>query len=312
MGVFLTKCDTMKTRESGKGSQVSFWVCSMRGWRVTMEDTSFVDLSFTPDTSLFCIFDGHGGDEVARFCEHNFSKHLKSNVSFQRKSYKRALKETFLLMDTLMRSDDGKRELLKYKMVGPNQSTEIYTANEKDSKIYSGCTAIVALIVDRKRLFVANAGDCRGLLFKKSGQVLQLNREHKPSDPEELSRIVGAGGVVLNGRIDEILNLSRAIGDLEYKNNFLFEQTDQIISALPDVIEKEIDEDDFGLLLGCDGVYEKLNDFAIRDIIFDRFEDDNSEDKALDDVFDQTVAPALNASFSGYDNMTGILIRFTK
>ena len=37
--------------------------------------------------------------------------------------------------------------------------------------------------------------------------------------PEELERIKGAGGSVFNGRVNGNLNLSRAVGDLEYKKN---------------------------------------------------------------------------------------------
>ncbi len=41
-----------------------------------------------------------------------------------------------------------------------------------------------------------------------------MNREHKPTDPEEYQRIYSAGSIILNGRINENLNLTRALGDL--------------------------------------------------------------------------------------------------
>jgi serine/threonine protein phosphatase PrpC len=50
-------------------------------------------------------------------------------------------------------------------------------------------------------IYVANAGD------------------HKPEDPIELKRIKNAGGTVDYGRVNGNLNLSRAIGDLEYKSS---------------------------------------------------------------------------------------------
>lgn len=46
-----------------------------------------------------------------------------------------------------------------------------------------------------------------------------MNREHKPQDPEENDRIYKSGGVVLKGRINENLNLTRALGDLMLKKN---------------------------------------------------------------------------------------------
>lgn len=46
----------------------------------------------------------------------------------------------------------------------------------------------------------------------------------------------GAGGHVSRvGRVNDNLNLSRAIGDMSYKRNRLRQPKDQIISAEPDV-----------------------------------------------------------------------------
>ncbi len=39
--------------------------------------------------------------------------------------------------------------------------------------------------------------------------------DHKPTDDTEYRRIAGAGGVVLSGRIDGGLAVSRAFGDFE-------------------------------------------------------------------------------------------------
>lgn len=40
----------------------------MQGWRNTMEDAHLADTKNLPDDmSLFGVFDGHGGNEVAEF-----------------------------------------------------------------------------------------------------------------------------------------------------------------------------------------------------------------------------------------------------
>lgn len=44
-----------------------------------------------------------------------------------------------------------------------------------------------------------------------------MSIDHKPDDQIELKRIKAAGGFVADGRVNGNLNLSRAMGDFEYK-----------------------------------------------------------------------------------------------
>lgn len=75
----------------------------------------------------------------------------------------------------------------------------------------SGCTAVVALLVNNK-VFVANAGDSRCIVSKK-GEVVEMSLDHKPEDKLEMDRIKKAGGrVTCDGRVNGGLNLSRALG----------------------------------------------------------------------------------------------------
>jgi len=46
-----------------------------------------------------------------------------------------------------------------------------------------------------------------------------MSIDHKPDNPEEKARIEKAGGFVSDGRVNGNLNLSRALGDLEYKKD---------------------------------------------------------------------------------------------
>jgi len=80
-----------------------------------------------------------------------------------------------------------------------------------------GCTANV-VVVDHelKKLFVANAGDSRCCLGA-GGKCIPLSFDHKPEGEVELKRIIAAGSVVTEGRVDGNLNLTRAFGDLKYK-----------------------------------------------------------------------------------------------
>ena len=72
--------------------------------------------------------------------------------------------------------------------------------------------------VTETQIFVANAGDSRCVACV-DGKTLPLSFDHKPDDRNEKGRIKQAGGYVSKGRINETLNVSRSIGDLEYKRN---------------------------------------------------------------------------------------------
>jgi len=49
----------------------------MQGWRTNMEDAHIAKINFEPECSLFGVFDGHGGKEVALFVEKHFIEELK-------------------------------------------------------------------------------------------------------------------------------------------------------------------------------------------------------------------------------------------
>ena len=83
-----------------------------------------------------------------------------------------------------------------------------------------GCTACLCLITE-SNLYCANSGDSRGILVKKSGEVIELSHDHKPTQDTELARIKKAGGFVEDNRVQGVIAVSRAIGDWEYKNNKL-------------------------------------------------------------------------------------------
>jgi len=80
----------------------------------------------------------------------------------------------------------------------------------------AGCTANISLIVDGI-LYCANTGDSRTLICS-GGRPMPMSEDHKPFDEVEYNRIYNANGYVSNeGRVDGNLNLSRCIGDFEYK-----------------------------------------------------------------------------------------------
>jgi len=57
------------------------------------------------------------------------------------------------------------------------------------------------------------------VFYQQKDKFFEMSHDHKPDNIEEKQRIEKAGGYISDGRINGNLNLSRALGDLEYKKD---------------------------------------------------------------------------------------------
>ena len=108
-------------------------------------------------------------------------------------------------------------------------------------------------------IIVGNAGDSRAVLAKKVNglyKAIELSEDHKPELARERARIEKAGGFVEDNRVNGILNLSRSLGDLEYKNDSGRPLDEQMITAIPEIKREPIDKDTHFLILACDGIWD--------------------------------------------------------
>ena len=75
MGAYLDTPITTKHSEQGTNDMCSWGVSSMQGWRCGMEDEHIakdIDCGGGKKGMLFCVFDGHGGKEVAEYAKKRF------------------------------------------------------------------------------------------------------------------------------------------------------------------------------------------------------------------------------------------------
>ena len=302
MGPYLSSPIRDKKTQTGENHRVKFATCEMQGWRNTMEDAKLANIALDSETMVFGVFDGHGGKEVAEFVSRHFCAELLRNRSYQQGNFEQALKENFLRMDELLRTPDGIKEVIRISKDLPDS----YPVEADSSLLVAGCTAVVALIRNNA-IYVANAGDSRCVL-SRDGRAVELSQDHKPDLPGEYDRIVKAGGMVDDGRVMGNLNLSRSIGDLEYKKNTAIPQKDQMITAFPEIKIDTLGARDEFLVLACDGVWDMLTSQECVSFVRQRI-----KDKPLQTIAEETLDRCLAQDIAssgglGCDNTTIVIV----
>lgn len=225
----------------------------MQGWRNTMEDSHIAYLEVIEGVSFFGVYDGHGGtssplpflgNEVAEFVRDHLVEELKKLASFKAGNYEDALKDIYVHIDDMLRTPFGKQKLQTYKK-NADSGASMFGRGTDDIAYAAGCTACSAIITPTD-IIVGNSGDSRAVLAVKKGdklQAVEMSFDHKPDNPGEKARIEKAGGFVEDNRVKGILNLSRSLGDLEYKSDSGKPPADQMITAVPEVRKERITGD---------------------------------------------------------------------
>ncbi|OHT16600.1 protein phosphatase 2C [Tritrichomonas foetus] len=118
--------------------------------------------------------------------------------------------------------------------------------------------ATIALVLKRgNKLIAVNIGDSRSIVVKKDGSTIPLSYDHKPYEREELEEIRERGSFVEDSRTSGVLSISRAVGDFFLKG----------VSSCPNIKEFEITDDDFRVVIACDGVFDVLTNDDVGRIV---------------------------------------------
>ncbi|XP_002741378.3 putative protein phosphatase 2C T23F11.1, partial [Saccoglossus kowalevskii] len=237
-----TLSEPVTTKETTRDGNHAFKIGSscMQGWRINMEDahTHILSLQEDKDASFFAVYDGHGGAKVAQYAGKNLHHRILQQPAYKRGEIEEAIKGGFIALDEDMLEDEAMKDEL------------------------AGTTA-VAIVLKNNKVFCGNVGDSRAVA-SVSGQVQQLSFDHKPCNEDETKRIVAAGGWV---EFNRNLALSRALGDFVFKKNDKKKAEEQIVTAVPDVIVKDITDNHEFVVLACDGIWDVLSNQEVIDFV---------------------------------------------
>ncbi|CAH3126033.1 probable protein phosphatase 2C T23F11.1 [Pocillopora verrucosa] len=284
MGQTLSEPVTTKDTSSCSNKLYKVGSSCMQGWRINMEDSHTEILSLKEDkgTAFFGVYDGHGGARVAQYCGRSIHTKITSHPSWAKGNIGEAIKGGFLACDTDMQKDDQMKDEM------------------------AGTTAIV-IILKNNKIYCGNVGDSRAIASKK-GAVEQLSFDHKPSNDDETRRIIAAGGWVEFNRVNGNLALSRALGDFCFKRNDKKSPEEQIVTALPDVIQKEITPDHEFIVLACDGIWDVLSNQEVIDFVRIRIAQKMEPEQICEELLTRCLAPDCQMGGLGCDNMTVIIV----
>lgn len=186
------------------------------------------------ELGLFAIYDGHLGDSVASYLKDNLFNNILKQPNFW-ENPETAIKNAYRLTDKFILENSTR--------LGPG-----------------GSTAVTAIVIDGKDLWIANVGDSRAVVCEQ-GSANQLTVDHEPHS--ERKRIEKQGGFVtlLPGdvpRVNGQLAVARAFGDQSLKAH---------LSSEPDVRHVPIGPMIEFVILASDGLWKVMKNQEAVDLV---------------------------------------------
>ncbi|VDN58552.1 unnamed protein product [Dracunculus medinensis] len=293
---------------SNLGAACSKMLLSVCGWRKgereemqdahSLHDHFDVAVNDVKRCAFYAIFDGHAGRNAADYAAKYLPEKLRRKLSncFDLVSIEKSMKKIFI--ETYKQIDE--QFLIEARKIRPSW---------KD-----GTTATTIIIIN-DTVYCANIGDSKAVVCRSKSPgtflPLQLTVDHSPIHFEERMRIQKAGGNVKDGRVMGILEVSRSIGDGQFKAYGVI--------CTPDVKKFSITLDDRFIIMACDGLWKSFSsqeavEFVIKKVEELKVVSKPADKDSLDDpryslwekVADQLAAESVKRGCG--DNVSVIII----
>ena len=269
-------------KEFQRRSGSCYSALAIKGWRPYMEDT--MDTFHTRKENLdqlFAVYDGHGGMECSMYCESYMLKRIAMHSELN-SDPKAALTDSFLRID-----ESFAKQAEKSGSAAGTTATVLYVCPEKVDK------------ETKMKYYLSYVGDSRAILVYKDGSAVPISQDHHLTRKDELERVKSANGtirydeefdetLVYNVEADRGLAVTRSIGDADFK---------PIVTASPETNEGYITEDCAFVCLASDGLWAKISNSKVGEILTT-----HGQDEGID-----TLANLANAR-SVFDNITIMVV----
>ncbi|KAI5954183.1 PTC4 [Candida jiufengensis] len=349
MGQLLSHPIEEKELDYKSYTKLSYCVGSMQGYRMSMEDAHGIKINEDESIAVFGVFDGHGGKQCSEFLADHLPKLIfKQLIQLQNSIENNSTKEE------IEHKEFKQNGTTKHTSISNNQKVMNILKNSffkidndlsnNSQMINCGSTSIITIIINNK-IYVANTGDSRCILSTNDGCSKTLSFDQKPNLIGERVRIENSNGYVINNRINEILALSRAVGDFKFKTPFLTsslnkyiienkqnftkqklkngltsKQTDEDfihlppelfqVTVEPDILiydMSQLQQPEF-IVLACDGIWDCFKNDQLIKLIRDKLVLGWKLNKIIEYILNDTLTMANNYTGIGFDNMTLMII----
>ena len=309
-----------------ESNNLSFGYGDLPGWRVDMEDDiaahypmRMEGLFGGDDFGVFGVFDGHGGELVSKFVAENINSELLKELSKAK----------------VGKIDDENQVVVQCLTLACEAVDKMI--QEQGTKLPGGSTGVIALVSSQK-IFIANVGDSRAVIVNcdGDGSVIgqALSTDHNASIASERARVEASGSEVIEIKIEgeptmykikkkggqghDMISVSRAFGDFDYKGNEELSLRDQALIPTPEITVRNREGNDVMLLLACDGIWDVVSNDEAAKIVHrvateGKLKESGSgekKSKALAIACDMLLLECLKRD--SRDNMTAMIVQWDK
>ena len=152
---------------------------------------------------------------------------------------------------------------------------------------------------------IANVGDSMCVL-SRGGRAVKAHKVHRlgTNDVAERERIEAAGGQVINNRVDGILAISRAFGDVSFKSESK-DANDSKVIATPDIAGEVVTPMTEFAILASDGIWDVMTPQLAVNFVRKMLSKNNDIQAAARELTQEALARG------SVDNVTIIIVSWT-
>ena len=243
----------------------------------TNQDNFFIYNNFNNNSNYIYlgVCDGHGlfGQDISGYLVNNLPQNMNNNVIS--KGIKNLSTEKITVL-----SDIFQETFI--------QTNSALNEDERIDSSFSGSTC-VSILFTPTRICCINVGDSRSIIGKFNGQEWSskvLSRDHKPSEPDEMNRILKSGGRVEAFRDkygnfvgpERVWNKQGEGPGLAMSRSFGDEVGHKVgVVVDPEIMEHPFLKEDKFIVLGSDGIWEFIGNDEVVDIVKDYYLENNIE-----------------------------------